>query len=121
MSCGFFEIMSERYDTSAAAHKIAELMAEKRAIAFYGGKYHGQFHFTGRLTQPITALPDFKDLLSFATKYQSCYIIVSYENSENISASIINYHYPAKSKTLGLLACKTLLENPGLNSIVIPS
>ncbi len=121
ISCGFFDITSERYDTSKAARKISELMNENRAIAFYGGKYHGQYHFTGRLTQSITVLPHFNQLLSFATTHQTCYIIVSYANSNTLSDSIISYHYPARSKTLGLLSCKALLENPSLNSIVMPS
>lgn len=121
ITCGFFEITAERYDTQAPASKIAELMKENRAIAFYGIKYHGQYHFTGRLTQPITVLPHFKDLLDFAVKQQSCNIIVAYANSAAIPDSIIHYHYPFRSRQIGLLSCRSLLANPGLESVLIVS
>jgi 4-amino-4-deoxy-L-arabinose transferase-like glycosyltransferase len=121
VSSGFFEIMYDHYDTTAVASKISELMAEKREIVFYGGKYHGQFQFTGRLTQPLKELPEFDDLLSFATEHQSCFIIVAYKNSAAISDSIIHYHYPFRSRQLGLLSCQSLLENRGLDSVLLPS
>ncbi len=66
ISCGFFEIKANRYDTKEAAQKISTLMDENRAIAFYGGKYHGQFHFTGRLKHAFVVLPDFNELYSWA-------------------------------------------------------
>ena len=121
ISTGFFEIMHDHYDTTAMARKISELMAEKKAIVFYGGKYHGQYQFTGRLTQPITVLPHFDDLLSFAENHQPCYIIVAYSKDEAIVNSIINNHYPSRSRQLGLLPCQSILENPGLASVLLPS
>lgn len=120
ISCGFFAIMAERYDTTATARKIAELMEENKPVVFYASKYHGQYHFTGRLRQPITVISHFNDLQSFAMQHQNCYIVVTYENSAVLSSTIISLHYPLKSKTIGLLSCKSLIEHPELDSELIP-
>jgi|CXWL01.1.fsa_nt_gi 4-amino-4-deoxy-L-arabinose transferase-like glycosyltransferase len=121
ISCGFFEIAADRYDTEAPALKIAELMRENTAIGLYGGKYHGQYHFTGRLTQPIKLLPKVTDLHDFANKHQNCYIIVAYANTAAIPDSIIHYHYPSRSRQTGLLSCQSLLANPDLEAVLIAS
>lgn len=120
ISCGFFEITAKRYDTTAPARKIAELMTEKRAIAFYGNKYHGQYHFTGRLTQPITVISNFNDLYSFAREHQSCYILVTYNNSDALPASLMTYHYPFRNRNIGFVSGKTILEHPDLGSVLVP-
>ena len=118
ISGGFFAIEADRYDTKAAAQKIATLMDEHRNIAFYG-KYHGQYHFAGRLKQAIVVLPSFDDLHSWAEHHQTCYIIVSYKDSEILPHWINSYHYPFKGQNIGLLSCQALLENPGLSSILL--
>ena len=77
VSGGFFEVKAERYDTKAAAQAIAALMDEDRAVAFYGSKYHGQYHFSGRLKQPITVISDFAGLADWAEHHLAGYIIVT--------------------------------------------
>lgn len=120
ISGGFFAVKADRYDTKAAAQTIATLMDENRAIAFYGSKYHGQYHFAGRLKQAIVVLSGFNDLYSWAERHQTGYIIVTYEDSGALLSSVISYHYPFKGQNIGLLSCRALLENPGLSSILKP-
>lgn len=120
MSCAFFEIEADHYDMKAAAKKIAGLMEENRPIALYGNKYHGQYHFAGRLRQPIAILLNPNGLSEWARQHTDGYIIVTYKDVEALPESIISYHYPYKSQNIGLLSCKTLLENPGLGSILKP-
>jgi hypothetical protein len=121
VSSGFFEIKSGRYDTAPPAQKIAELMAEQRPIAFYGNKYHGQFHFTGRLTQPIAVISNYRDLSSFANQHPTGYILVEYKDSTVFSESTLTYHYPFKSHNIGFVSCKALIDNPRLSSLLQPS
>jgi hypothetical protein len=45
-------IMDYAYDLQSAANYIAKAQRQGYAIA-YEGKYHGQFHFLGRLKKPI--------------------------------------------------------------------
>lgn len=120
MSCAFFEIKADHYDMKAAAQKIAGLMEENRAIALYGNKYHGQYHFAGRLKQPIAVLLNPKSLSKWARQHTDGYIIVTYKDAEALPESIISNHYPYKSQNIGLLSCKTLLENPSLSSVLKP-
>ena len=110
-SGGFFEVKADRFDTKPAAQRIAALMAENKAIAFYGSKYHGQYHFAGRLEQAITHIPNFVDLYDWAKLHQSGYIIVTYRDSEPLLLSLISYHYPFKNQNVGLLSSRVLLAN----------
>jgi 4-amino-4-deoxy-L-arabinose transferase-like glycosyltransferase len=121
ITCGFFAIKGERYDTTPPALKIAELMNEKRAIVFYGNKYHGQFHFTGRLTQPIKVIANHKELSSFAARNPTGYILAGYEDSDELSKLVLSYRYPFKGQNLGFILCQTLIDNPKLGSILKPS
>ncbi|TRW94236.1 ArnT family glycosyltransferase [Candidatus Methylobacter oryzae] len=120
VSGGFFDAQFERYDTKPAAQTIAALMDQNSDIAFYGSKYHGQYHFSGRLKQPITVVPDITDLYAWAGHHQSGYIIVIYKHSESLPESLISYHYPFKGQNIGLISCRTLLANPELKSILKP-
>jgi len=117
---GFFEAKSDRYDTRPAAQAIAALMAENRAIAFYGNKYHGQYHFAGRLKQAITVVPYIDDLYAWAKRHRSGYIIVTYKDSEALLLSLVSRHYPFRSQHVGLLSCRVLLANPELRAALTP-
>ncbi len=108
---GFFQSQGNRYDTAPTAQKIAALMAKNRAIGFYGGKYHGQFHFSGRLTRPIVLVSDRKQLLVFAEQNPTGYVIVEFKSLADMPEAIVSDHFPFKSHTVGLIACETLLTN----------
>lgn len=118
VSAGFFDAKAGRYDTKPAAQTIAALMDENKAIAYYGSKYHGQYHFAGRLKQPITVIASFDDLHDWAEHHQTGYIILTYKDSEALSESLISYHYPFKGQNIGLLPSRVLLANPDLNAIL---
>ena len=116
----FFAVKGERYDTKATAQAIGALMDENRAIAFYGSKYHGQYHFTGRLKTPITVISDFSELSAWAESHQSGYIIAAYSETEAVPLSLIRYHFPFKGRHIGLLSCLTLLAHPELSAVLKP-
>jgi 4-amino-4-deoxy-L-arabinose transferase-like glycosyltransferase len=119
ISSGFFNLKKRNYDTRDAARQISALISEKREIAYYGNKYHGQYHFTGRLKQPITVISDFKVLYNWAKDHQNAYIIVEYRKSDAMPETVFSYHYPLKGHDIGLLSAKVLLENPDLGSVLI--
>ncbi|MGZ8240680.1 MAG: ArnT family glycosyltransferase [Methylobacter sp.] len=118
VSCGFFEIKGDRFDTKEPARKIAALMDENRDISYYGSKYHGQYHFMGRLKRPIALLSKPDDLYDWAGHHKTGYIIVTYKDSKPLPESIFSYHYPFKSQNIGLLSSAKLLENPGLRPVI---
>ncbi|MFZ2407737.1 MAG: glycosyltransferase family 39 protein [Methylobacter sp.] len=120
ISGGFFEIKADRYDTKPAAQTIAALMDENRDIAFYGSKYHGQYHFAGRLKQPIAVISSFDDLTDWAAHHQTGYIISAYEDEEALSPSLAGYHFPFKGQMIGLFSSRVLLANPAINAVLRP-
>ena len=118
---GYFQSQGYRYDTSAPAHKIAELMQENRPVAFYGSKYHGQFHFAGRLTQPIQVIPNRKALLDFARSAPTGYVLVEYKEATAIPKSAIRYQYSFKSHYIGFIGVRSLLENTAIVPLLNPA
>ncbi len=120
ISGSFFEIKAGRYDTKPAAQAIAALMAENSPIAFYGSKYHGQYHFAGRLKQPFSVIASSEELTAWAKQNQAGFIIVTYKDDEAPSLPLLSHHYPFKGQNIGLLSCRVLLANPVLNGILKP-
>ncbi|MGZ5007353.1 MAG: ArnT family glycosyltransferase [Methylobacter sp.] len=120
VSGGFFEVKFERYDTKPAAQAIAALMDQNRDIAFFGNKYHGQYHFSGRLKQAITVVPYISGLCDWAEQHQTGYIIVSYKDAEALLPSLVSYHYPFRNQNIGLLSSRVLLSNPDLQAVLTP-
>jgi 4-amino-4-deoxy-L-arabinose transferase-like glycosyltransferase len=118
LSGGFFSLKADRYDTKPAGQTIAALMEQNKEFAFYGVKYHGQFHFSGRLKQPITTLSNFPDLQAWAKNHSDGYIVVTYKDAEGLPPSVIEYHFPFRGQNIGLLPAKALLANPDLNNLL---
>lgn len=118
VSGGFFSIKADRYDTAIVAEKISLLMQENREIVFYGSKYHGQYHFAGRLERPIAVIADVDGLYSWAKSHKDAYIIVNYADSAKSLEALLAYHYPFKGQNVGLLAAKVLIDRPGLEAML---
>lgn len=120
ISGSYFDNVGKLYDTTAPAQKIAELMGEKKAIAMFTGKYHGQYQFTGRLIQPIKVISKSEELIDFATRYPDGYILVTYKDLKDPAASALSYHYPFKGNNIGFFSSNALISNPGLVSLLKP-
>jgi 4-amino-4-deoxy-L-arabinose transferase-like glycosyltransferase len=119
MSAGFFSVRAERYDTAIVGRKIAELQAANRPIVFFGAKYHGQFHFTGRLQRPFKIIDNYQALLSFAEAYPDCALVTLYKNSALLD-NVSQFHTALQGKTVGILNCSSLSAHPELAGILVP-
>jgi 4-amino-4-deoxy-L-arabinose transferase-like glycosyltransferase len=70
------------YDMKDVAVRIKSEMDAGRSVAHLG-KYHGQFHFLGRLTKPITVLNnDQNSILDFAKLHPGA-LFISYQKKES--------------------------------------
>jgi hypothetical protein len=118
MSSGFFYAQGYRYDTGPPALKIAGLMAEKRAIAFFGSKYHGQYHFAGRLTESIALVPDHNKLLNFVKQNPTGFVLVEHKDPLSLPPLAVSYRYPFKSHLVSFISCQTLSANPQMIQIL---
>lgn len=121
LCAGFFQIQGYRFDTAPPAQKIAGLMAKQQTVAFLGGKYHGQFHFAGRLTQPIALLANQNELLAFMQKHPNGFVLVEHKETANLPVTAVSFRYPFKSHQVSFIACQTLINNPALVSQLKPA
>ncbi|MDD5214766.1 MAG: glycosyltransferase family 39 protein, partial [Methylococcales bacterium] len=106
-SC-YLENNAVRFDTKPVAQKIAQFQTQNQPIAFYTGKYHAQFQFTGRLTQPLTILESRENLQTWAQEHKDGVILL---DSEKLPDTFFFYSHPYRAGELGFIEAKTLLEH----------
>jgi hypothetical protein len=76
-----------KYDLSPTSALISAAQADHHPIAIEGN-YEGQFHFAGRLTQPITELRDGHALQAFAQDHPDGLIIT---HPDQLDSSALRY------------------------------
>jgi hypothetical protein len=76
-----------KYDLSPATALISAAQAQGHAVA-YEGNYEGQFHFAGRLTQPIAELRDRAAVEAFAQQHPDGLVIT---HPDKLDASALRY------------------------------
>ncbi len=69
------------YDLEPAAERVKTHQDQGHPVA-YVGKYHGEFQFLGRLTQPLTTMQTFKDAETWARANPTGMIIATRRKSE---------------------------------------
>lgn len=68
------------YDLRAISQRIAALQAAGHEVA-HVGKYHGQFHFVGRLQRPLPEIvPAPKQVLAWARRHPDDYLVLYYDH-----------------------------------------
>jgi 4-amino-4-deoxy-L-arabinose transferase-like glycosyltransferase len=68
MVAGFGRVAFDIYDLHPVSRHLAAVQQAGQAIA-HAGKYHGQFQFMGRLTQPLQAIDGRGPLLEWASAH----------------------------------------------------
>jgi 4-amino-4-deoxy-L-arabinose transferase-like glycosyltransferase len=111
----YLEINAPRFDTQPIAKTIAQLRLEDKGVAFYSGKYHDQFQFTGRLTQPLTLLHSPEMLKNWIEENKAGFVLV---DSEKVPASLLFYSHIYRAGQLGFISSQTLIEQPDLIQLV---
>jgi hypothetical protein len=120
MAGGFFSINAYRYNTKPPAEKIADLLAKKQDVIVYTRKYHGQYHFTGRLTQPLKVISELRQLQTFVEHNQNAYVLVTYNKDDNLPDDIFDYQYPYKNQSIGFIKCVELFNQKALMAKLTP-
>ncbi|MEN9898721.1 MAG: hypothetical protein RLZZ66_2370 [Pseudomonadota bacterium] len=107
----YLETNASRFDTKPIAQTISQLRSEDKGVAFYTGKYHDQFQFTGRLTQPLILLHSPDRLKNWIEQNKTGFVLV---DSEKVPASLLYYSHIYRAGQLGFLSSQTLIEQPEL-------
>lgn len=112
IAASYFDAEHQRFDTQPIAEKIAQFQQENIPVAFLTGKYHAQFQFTGRLTQPLTVLNSPENFQTWLHEHASNGFVLL--DSENLPDSLLLYSYAYRSGELGFISAQLLLDHPHL-------
>ena len=107
----YLDINAPRFDTKPIAQMIAQLRQENKNVAFYTGKYHDQFQFTGRLIEPLTLLRSPDALKNWIEQNKAGFVLV---DSEKVPASVLVYSHSYRAGQLGFMSSQTLNEQSDL-------
>jgi 4-amino-4-deoxy-L-arabinose transferase-like glycosyltransferase len=103
------QLFFERYDI----RPISQLLNEKQKDGFsilHQGKYHGQYQFLGRLTQPLVPLESNKEIGAYAASHEKV-ALISYESRNKIiKEEDIYFQQPFRSKKVVLWNKKGIAE-----------
>ncbi len=67
------------YDLNRVSHVLSELQRSQRKLAWLG-KYHGQFHFLGRLRDPIEPITEPGQLRAWLAANADGFLLVNYKS-----------------------------------------
>ena len=91
-----------RYDIRNIAHILREKQGEGYTI-IHNKKYHGQYQFIGRLTQPLVVLNNKKSIAEYVKIHKKS-LLVTYEKPKNaIAKSMVLYQQQYRGKKVVLL------------------
>jgi hypothetical protein len=72
-------VAAPAYDMHVMSARIADIQAAGHRVAHIGN-YHSQFHFLGRLQQPLKELPPIPaQVLAWARTYPDSYLVLYYD------------------------------------------
>lgn len=107
---GVVDPLSAAYRLRPVAERLAALQAAGRDIAWLG-KYHGQFHFLGRLRRRIEPLTDGQALRGWLTRHPQGYLLVNYPAVDPVVPDRL-WAQPYRSGSLVLWPAQRLLQMP---------
>ncbi|MFP6689399.1 MAG: hypothetical protein VCD31_08795, partial [Alphaproteobacteria bacterium] len=96
------------YDLRGAAQTIGMFQSDGRAIANVG-KYHGQFHFLGRLERPIASIDGGGVAAWFESNPDG--LVISYHRNFSVEAGMPVYSQNYRGRTLGIWAREAALTD----------
>lgn len=108
---GVFRIGAPAYDLRAAGEFIASAQAEGRQVAAVD-RYHGQFGFYGRLTQPVLQL-EAGQVRAWSEAHPRDYLVMTGRQNMDAPAGAA-YSQAYRSGWLAVINGKTLGEHPEL-------
>jgi 4-amino-4-deoxy-L-arabinose transferase-like glycosyltransferase len=91
----------ERYDI----RPISQLLNEKQQNGFsivHQGKYHGQYQFLGRLTQPLVSLQNKEEISSYAASHEKVALITYESRDKIINEEDIYFQQPFRNRKVVL-------------------
>ena len=91
----------QRYDLHPMARAIEEKQAEGYQV-IHAGKYHGQFHFMGKLEKPLVELYDPEKIGAYAAAHDKVALITYERDGRRIDPSEYFFMQPYRSREVVL-------------------
>ncbi len=107
---GVLSLATAPFDLLPASQRIAQLQAQQRPVAWLG-KYHGQFHFLGRLTRRIEPLRDREALQQWLDAHPDGYLLVDAKDGAKGLPEAVQ-RWPYRGGSLLLWPARALLHDP---------
>jgi len=105
-------VLATYYDLRPVAKRLAEWESQGIALANFG-KYHGQYHFLGRLKKPIAvvgvAAPDQRE---FLTRHPSGRIVSYHQTLPETAGAKPVAVFPFRSRLIAVWDAATVIANP---------
>ena len=103
------QIFFEKYDIRDISQLLHEKQKEGFSIMHYG-KYHGQYHFIGRLTQPLVSLENKKEISEYAANHEKVALITYESRNKIIKAENTYFQQPFRNRIVVLWNKKGIAE-----------
>lgn len=103
-------VLATRFDLGPVAARLGIWEGEGRALANYA-EYHGQFHFLGRLREPMAIVGD-AEVLDWATEHPDG-IVVTYQRSVPEGATPLLVH-PFRGRLITVWPAKSVIGDPSI-------
>ncbi len=106
---GVIRLGAPAYDMGPVSRHIASLQARGERIAS-ADKYHGQYHFAGRLQQPVVFI-DKGEEQAWMQKHPQAHVLVDYDGARG-QLPQAEAVWPFRGNTLVMWRAETLLAHP---------
>lgn len=100
----------EPFDLEPLSHRIAALQAQGIAVANLG-RYHGQYHFLGRLREPIVPLDYGRPVQDWLQSHADGFLLVYYRSRTPVVPADV-YWQPYRGGSVVLWPAHLLIEQP---------
>ena len=105
-------LLSTRYDLSAISNEIQMYQKAGKAVANFG-KYHGQYHFLGRLSNPVSVIGQVQgDEQHFLTEHPDGIVVAYHKELPGGIRPISMHNY--RHMTVTIWPAQALIDNPGI-------
>jgi len=105
-------VLNSVYDLRPIARHLKELENAGAALANFG-KYHGQYHFLGRLEKPIAVMGVVQDDQErFLKAHPNGRIVAYYDNLPDQADPVATYIF--RQRTVAIWTAQTMIDHPGI-------
>ncbi|MEE9494205.1 MAG: glycosyltransferase family 39 protein [Gammaproteobacteria bacterium] len=104
-------LQGAKHDLTPVSEKIALLQQQEVAVANLG-KYHGEFHFLGRLIQPLSEIPYNAEAIRSWLLEHPKGMIVMYDRHSAMQVPDTVYRQPYRQGQLIILPVQWLMSDP---------